>query len=121
MPDLKIPSGLKWAGGVAALLTAIATAWVQFGGGVPLTKDSTVITRVKMDIGIQDMRMDTANVKIRSLEMDALTRAMESDSFQILQYGDKPTLTDFDRGQIVRLERKIKNSQARWDKLLEAE
>ncbi len=108
-------------GSVVGALAVIIGGLTAVGIDWPLTKNSPVIKQVKMDIDLHDMRIDTAGAKIRALEMDSLTRAMESDEFVKSQYTGRPDLTAGDRQQIARLERKIKNAQARWDKLLESE
>ncbi len=116
MPDLTIPPLLKWAGGIAVLLTAIATTWVQFGGAVPLTENSHVIRQsVEFDV-VHDLEIYRINEQIKNGRIARLESSIESDGFLLGQY-DRPDLTEGERFQKARLDRRIEKHKRELDRL----
>lgn len=104
MPELTIPPLLKWVGGVAAALTAALTAWVQFGGAVPLTKNSTVLKEMVQFERIQELDIDILEVKQRQIRVKQLLDSVDSTNFILTQFEGRTNLTDGERYIKVSLE-----------------
>lgn len=116
MPDIPLPPVLKWIGGVAVLLTAIATAWVQFGGAIPLTEHSPVIQQsVEFDV-VHDLEIARINAEILQAHTARLEGSIESDGFLLTQF-DRPNLTEGDRFNRDRLVRRIEKHKRELDRL----
>ena len=123
MPDFKIPPVLKWIGGIAALLTASAGAWVTFGGGVPITKHSPVVEALhEVDreyrdrFQIQELEVSVFNAELRRIETSRLENSIESDGFVVSQF-DRPDLTEGERFERDRLKRRIEKHKRELDRL----
>lgn len=116
MPDIPLPPALKWLAGVAGFLVIIAGAWVQFGGGVPLTKHSPVIQQSVEFDKVHDLEIYRINEDIRNGRIARYENSIESDGFLLGQY-DKPGLTEGERFQQARLVRRIEKHKRELDRL----
>ena len=96
MPEFTVPPLLKWVGTVAGLLTATAIAWVQFGGAVPLTSQSTEIQKFTEDFEIHDLEIDVLKAKQRKIIRKDLFDSIESTRFMLTQYEGRANLTEGD-------------------------
>ena len=110
-------------GSVATALIGIVSAWVMFGGAIPITKHSPVVEalhEVDRDYGdkfqIQELEVEQFKAEIKRIDTTRIENSLESDGFLVTQY-DRPNLTDGERFERDRLLRRIEKHKRELDRL----